>query len=258
MTDNATRYLNRGAWGHGLATVTTPDPNDDTDPVMLDVWYPHPVLGDETAAHAPVGFEAPTVLRHAVQCDPVRGVETEVIFTTSNLAEPPLDIADVYLRLHLLSNRLVRPGEVNLEGMEKLLPLVVWTDVGPCVPEGFEHTAYRIRMDQGHTVTVNGISQIPRMLDYVVPADIEVIDADAVRLGAHLAPGTAVRYGGQLEANSGTESGAIVTEHIPAGTIFSGPLTAGAATGSGILHDDGGSVQVASNLHDDGAAHAAG
>jgi len=210
-------YLDLTAWGHGLATITTPAPGSQVEPVLLDVWYPHPVLGDPGQTHPPVGFEAPSIITEAVRADPVRGVETFVVFTASNLNEPPVDVADVYLRLHLLSHRLVKPNTVNLDGMLDILPEVVWTDIGPCLPADFEDTQFRARTEQGKSITVHSVGQIPRMVDYVVPADVRISDPNKVKLGAHLAPGTTVAHNGVVDHNAGTQGRVRVEQHIGAG-----------------------------------------
>src|SRR5205823_11791503 len=107
-----------------------------------------------------------------------------------SLADPPVDAHDVYLRLHLLSGRLVRPHGLNLDGLFGLLANVVWTNHGPCPVDGFEAT--RLRLRSVGPVTVLGLDKFPRMVDYVLPSGVRIADADRVRLGAHLASGTTV------------------------------------------------------------------
>ena len=213
----ATDYLDLSAWGHGLATITTPAADSGQEPVVLDVWYPRPMLGDPGQTHPPVGFEAPSIITEAVRTDPVRGVETFVVFTASDLNQPPVDVADAYLRLHLLSHRLVKPNTVNLTGLMDILPEVVWTDIGPCLPADFEEVQFRARTGEGKSITVNSVGQIPRMVDYVVPTDIRISDPNKVKLGAHLAPGTTVAHSGTVEHNAGTDGRTRVETHIGVG-----------------------------------------
>ena len=210
-------YLDLTAWGHGLATITTPAPDSGVEPVILDVWYPRPMLGDPGQTHPPVGFEAPSIITEAVRQDPVRGVETFVVFTASDLSKPPVDVADAYLRLHLLSHRLVKPNSVNLDGMMEILPEVVWTDIGPCLSSDFEQVQFRARTSGENPITVNSVGQIPRMVDYVVPTDIRISDPNKVKLGAHLAPGTTVAHSGSVDHNAGTDGRTRVENHIVAG-----------------------------------------
>jgi 2,3,4,5-tetrahydropyridine-2-carboxylate N-succinyltransferase len=220
VTDANNGYLDLEAWGHGLATVTDPDDDSDIEPKVLDVWYPYPTLGDPGDSHPPVGFEAPAVITSAVRKDALRGVETMVIFTAANLSQPPVDVADVYLRLHLLSHRMVTPNSVNLEGMDELLPTVVWTEMGPCGLEGFDQVQFRFRTQEGKTLAVNSISQVPRMLDYVVPTEVKIANPHGVHLGAHLAPGTSVAHGAAVEHNAGTLAPGHVTNHISSGLVL--------------------------------------
>src|SRR5690606_23008566 len=126
----------------------------------------------------------------------------------SDLAAAPTDPSDAYLRLHLLSHRLVRPHEVNLDGVFSVLANVVWTNYGPCAVDGFEKVRTRLR---GHgPVQVFGVDKFPRMTDYVVPSGVRIADADRVRLGAHLAPGTTVMHEGFVNFNAGTLGASMV------------------------------------------------
>ena len=130
-------------------------------------------------------------------------MRTTVVRTRiASLATPPTDAAEVYLRLHLLSHRLFRPHEANLNGVFGLLANVVWTNNGPCPVAGFE-TA-RVRLRGRGPVTVYGVDKFPRMVDYVVPSGVRIADADRVRLGAHLAEGTTVMHEGFVNYNAGT------------------------------------------------------
>jgi len=160
-------YLDLEAWGHGLASIATPA-DHSKEPVVLDVWYPFPEVGDPGQTHPPVGFEAPEVITEAVRVDHARGVETMVLFTASRLSSPPEDVADAYLRLHLLAADLVPPGSVNLDGILDILPNVVWTDIGPCLPEDIEKTLANARAHKGHTVAIEAVSQVrPNLKKYI-------------------------------------------------------------------------------------------
>ena len=55
-----------------------------------------------------------------------------------DLDAPPAGTSDAYLRLHVLSHLLVRPNEVNLDGVFAHLPAVVWTNAGPVHPADFD------------------------------------------------------------------------------------------------------------------------
>jgi 2,3,4,5-tetrahydropyridine-2-carboxylate N-succinyltransferase len=217
------------AWGIGLATTTT-------DGTVLDVWYPRPMLG-------PARDADDTELRALAANDADRGVRQSVVRTVSDLGAPPVDAADAYLRLHLLSHRLVRPHGVDLSGIFGLLAVVVWTNHGPCSAEDFERT--RLRLRRRGRVEVYGIDKFPRMTDYVVPVGVRIADADRVRLGAHLAPGTVVMHEGFVNFNAGTLGRSMVEGRISAGVVVGdGSDIGGGASIMGTL--SGGGAEVVS------------
>ena len=193
------------ASGLGLATIAD-------DGSVLDVWYPSPTLD------GPADNADDTDLRALARTDADRGVRTSVVQTVSKLADPPSDTADVYLRLHLLSHRLVRPHEVDLTGIFGLLSTVAWTNYGPCPVDDFEQT--RLRLRRHGPVAVYGVDKFPRMTDYVVPPGVRIADADRVRLGAHLAPGTTVMHEGFVNFNAGTLGASMVEGRISAGVVI--------------------------------------
>jgi 2,3,4,5-tetrahydropyridine-2,6-dicarboxylate N-succinyltransferase len=199
-------FLTEGAHGAGLATVTS-------DGTVLDTWYPEPALG---AGPAP---EPPAALRALEGTDEARGVRTVTVRTgISSLADPPADAQDVYLRLHLLSHRLVRPHTVNLDGQFGLLANVVWTNHGPCAVPGFE--LVRAALRSRGPVAVHSVDKFPRMVDYVLPPGIRIGDADRVRLGAHLAEGTTVMHEGFVNFNAGTLGHSMVEGRVSAGVVL--------------------------------------
>ncbi|MFI9485451.1 2,3,4,5-tetrahydropyridine-2,6-dicarboxylate N-succinyltransferase [Promicromonospora sp. NPDC052451] len=219
------------AWGFGLATIAD-------DGTTLDTWYPAPALGD-----APADATPPESLTALTGSDELRRVRLEVVTTSIDLADPPKDAADAYLRLHLLSARLVRPHGLNLDGIFGVLTNVVWTSAGPCAVEGFEET--RVRLRARGLVTVYGVDKFPRMVDYVLPSGIRIADADRVRLGAHLAPGTTVMHEGFVNYNAGTLGASMVEGRISAGvTVGDGSDVGGGASIMGTL--SGGGKEVVS------------
>lgn len=137
--------------------------------------------------------------------------------TVIDVDEAPADAADVYLRLHLLSHRLVRPHTINLDGVFGALANVVWTSAGPCSPHNFEVTRARLR--RRGTVTIQSVDKFPRMVDYVLPSGVRIADADRVRLGAHLAEGTTVMHEGFVNFNAGTLGTSMVEGRISAGVV---------------------------------------
>jgi 2,3,4,5-tetrahydropyridine-2,6-dicarboxylate N-succinyltransferase len=229
----STEFRTEPASGTGLATVTVP--TDGTSGVVLDVWYPAPALGtdapDTTADLAPLAG-----------ADEARGVERRIVRTEiASLADKPVDAADVYLRLHLLSGRHVKPHEVSLEGQFGLLANVAWTNHGPCAVAGFELT--RAKLQKKGAVTVFGVDKFPRMVDYVLPAGVRIADADRVRLGAHLAEGTTVMHEGFVNFNAGTLGSSMVEGRISAGVVVgNGSDVGGGASIMGTL--SGGGTEV--------------
>ncbi|MGJ0120537.1 2,3,4,5-tetrahydropyridine-2,6-dicarboxylate N-succinyltransferase [Williamsia sp. MIQD14] len=227
------------AAGTGIATIT------DSGQV-LDTWFPAPELGaggeSGTVTHS--GDDIPAEFRGLVGADEARGVRTVAVTTTiADLSQAPSDAHDVYLRLHLLSHRLVAPHGLNLDGQFGLLANVVWTNHGPCAVEGFELTRARLRA-RG-PVAVNSIDKFPRMVDYVVPSGVRIGDADRVRLGAHLASGTTVMHEGFVNFNAGTLGNSMVEGRISAGVVVGdGSDVGGGASIMGTL--SGGGTQVIS------------
>ncbi|HEY3438159.1 MAG TPA: 2,3,4,5-tetrahydropyridine-2,6-dicarboxylate N-succinyltransferase [Actinotalea sp.] len=236
----------RTAWGHGLATVTLAG-------TVLDVWYPRPALGDAPQDDAVQGDavqgdgaqdDGSAALRSDLEAlaghDEARAVRSVVVTTEVDLDAPPTSTADAYLRLHLLSHRLVPPHGQNLDGIFAVLPNVVWTDRGPCEVEGFEQTRLRLRAAHGALPTVLGIDKFPRMVDYVVPSGVRIADADRVRLGAHLAEGTTVMHEGFVNFNAGTLGVSMVEGRISAGVVVGdGSDVGGGASIMGTLSGGG-------------------
>ncbi len=228
MSDAATQTSSTGAYAWGLATITE-------DGTVLDVWYPAPALGKSPSVNV-----EPEAIVAATRKDAIRGVETVAVFTEiADLSAAPTDAYDAYLRLHLLSHRLVKPHGQNLDGIFGLLTNVVWTTIGPCAVEGFEDVRARARA-AGLTVSVTSIDKFPRMTDYVVPSGIRIGDADRVRLGAHLAEGTTVMHEGFVNFNAGTLGNAMVEGRISAGVVVgNGSDVGGGASIMGTLSGGG-------------------
>jgi 2,3,4,5-tetrahydropyridine-2-carboxylate N-succinyltransferase len=206
----------------------------------LDVWYPSPQLGGPPPEAAGV----PAELEKLAAEDDSRQVRTVVVRTEVDLGQPPADTADAYLRLQLLSHRLVRPHGLNLDGIFGVLPNVAWTSAGPCAAEGLEDTRLRLRL-AGHRLEVFGVDRFPRMTDYVVPSGVRIADADRVRLGAYLSPGTTVMHEGFVNFNAGTMGASMVEGRISAGVVVGdGSDIGGGASIMGTL--SGGGKEVVS------------
>jgi 2,3,4,5-tetrahydropyridine-2,6-dicarboxylate N-succinyltransferase len=222
----------RTASGLGLATVAA-------DGTVLDVWYPAPQLGAEDLDAT---AELEGHLAAARQQDADRGTQQQVLRATIDLDAAPADAADAWLRLHLLSHRLVKPNSINLDGVFGVLANVVWTNFGPCLPAGFETT--RLKLRARGPVQVYGVDKFPRMTDYVVPSGVRIGDADRVRLGAHLSEGTTVMHEGFVNFNAGTLGASMVEGRISAGVVVGdGSDVGGGASIMGTL-SGGGSQRI--------------
>ncbi|MGK5627357.1 2,3,4,5-tetrahydropyridine-2,6-dicarboxylate N-succinyltransferase [Streptomyces sp. URMC 123] len=234
-----------GAAAAGLATIAA-------DGTVLDTWFPAPEL---VAEAGPAGTERLSAERaaellgenapRALGPDPRRGVEVVAVRTViASLDDKPLDAHDTYLRLHLLSHRLVKPHGQNLDGIFGLLANVAWTNLGPVAPDEVEKVRLAARAE-GLNLTVTSIDKFPRMTDYVAPSGVRIGDADRVRLGAHLAAGTTVMHEGFVNFNAGTLGTSMVEGRISAGVVVGdGSDIGGGASIMGTL--SGGGKQVVS------------
>ncbi len=229
MTDAST--FARPAFAVGLATIVR------SSGAILDTLYPAPTIDPQEAqdlgaragltstgtvrlAHAKASDLGGGSFAGAAGADDPRGVDVVPVATLiEDLDAIPTDAHDAYLRLHLLSHRLVRPHELNLDGIFGILQNVVWTNQGPCAVDGFEQTRLALRA-AGRPVNVTSIDKFPRMTDYVVPSGVRIADADRVRLGAHLASGTTVMHEGFVNFNAGTLGASMVEGRISAGVVI--------------------------------------
>jgi 2,3,4,5-tetrahydropyridine-2,6-dicarboxylate N-succinyltransferase len=228
----------RAAWGYGLATLTERG-------AVLDTWFPDPRIGEPPPDAGPHAI--PADLAALEGSDPHRRVRQSVLRTVIDLDAAPADPPDVYLRLHLLSHRLVRPHGLNLDGVFRILQNVAWTNHGPCPAEGFEGIRLRLRASGVHCgrVEVFGVDKFPRMTDYVVPGGVRIADADRVRLGAHLSEGTTVMHEGFVNYNAGTLGTSMIEGRISAGVVVGdGSDVGGGASIMGTL--SGGGTEVIS------------
>jgi len=195
------------ASGIGLANISKTG-------TVLDVWFPQPQLRSLNSS------ENHQVQKELLQLegeDVDRQVDRKVIELEIDIDKAPTSTADVYLRLHLLSHRLVKPHGQSLEGIFGLLPNVIWTSSGPCLNENFEQT--RVRLMKRGALTVFGVDKFPRMVDYVIPSGVRIADGDRVRLGAYLSSGTTVMHEGFVNFNAGTLGASMVEGRISAGVV---------------------------------------
>lgn len=213
----------RKAYGSGVATIAS---NGD----LLDCWYLDVSLSSITNK---------SDRSENLKADPVRGVTKREVDLEIDMDVAPQDAADAYLRLHLLSHRLVKPHVVNLDGVFGLLTNVAWTSAGPCSLVDFEKTRAKLRATHGH-ITVFSIDKFPRMVDYVIPEGVRIADADRVRLGAYLSSGTTIMHEGFVNFNAGTLGKSMVEGRISAGVVVGdGSDVGGGASIMGTLSGGG-------------------
>src|SRR3954449_1885614 len=201
------------ASGVGVATIAA-------DGTVLDTWFPLPELaGDGPSGTVRLSVaEGPPELAELAGRDEDRDVDIVAVRTViASLDDKPAETYDAYLRLHLLSHRLIQPHGASVDGIFGVLANVVWTNFGPCAVDGFE--IVRARLRRRGAVAVYGIDKFPRMVDYVAPTGVRIADADRVRLGAHLASGTTVMHEGFVNYNAGTLGTSMVEGRISAGVV---------------------------------------
>ena len=195
------------AWGHGLATKSTSGQ-------VLDVWFPEVSLGE--APKSDLQWFPPKDLELAAQPDELREVVREVVRVEAELSQPVASTEDAYLRLHLISMLKVQPNSVNLDGLIPNLPILAFTNFGPMLPE----VMHRKRLElKAEGVEVHSLDKFPRLVDYVLPEKVRIADANRVRLGAHLAPGTTVMHEGFVNFNAGTLGSSMVEGRISQGVV---------------------------------------
>ena len=192
------------AYGHGLVSISKSG-------AILDAYFKSLGLGK-------LSETAPPSLDHLAQNDELRSVRRELISIEIDLNSAPKDVPDAYLRLHLLSHRFIKPHGAVLDGIFGILNNVVWTSCGPCSLDDFENVRDLLRNKYG-SLTIFSVDKFPRMVDYVIPEGVRIADADRVRLGAHLAPGTTVMHEGFVNFNAGTLGASMVEGRISAGVV---------------------------------------
>ncbi len=195
------------AWGQGIATVAD-------NATVLDAWFPAPHLGALPAHIDPRAV--PTEFTEFLGSDEQRAVRRDFVTVESDLTSPPTSTVDAYLRLHLLSHRLAKPNTINLDGIFTLLPAVVWTNAGPIHPDDASRLRARL---QRAGIVAHSIDKFPRLVDYVIPSGVRIADANRVRLGAYLSPGTTVMHEGFVNFNAGTLGASMVEGRVSQGVV---------------------------------------
>jgi 2,3,4,5-tetrahydropyridine-2-carboxylate N-succinyltransferase len=230
----------------------------------LEVYYPRPLL---QPAHALASRIAEAVnhtggnvaldvdvdmLMHLVSAAESAGDDTlanlvrqlatstrPMVLTLLETDSEPASTPEAYLKLHLLSHRLVKPHGVNLKGIFPLLPNVAWTSAGAIDLEELPARQLAARL-AGEQLTVHSVDKFPRMTDYVVPAGTRIADASRIRLGAYVGEGTTVMHEGFINFNAGTAGTSMVEGRISAGVfVGKGSDIGGGASTMGTLSGGG-------------------
>ena len=203
--------MTRMAWGAGLTTVAA-------DGTVLDAWFRWFGWGEYGDDEMMREHAIDEQLGMRDDRDELRNVTIRPIRLSIDVDEAPASVADGYLRLHLLSERLAAPHTLNLDGIFGALTNVAWTSLGPVAIDELDSTRMRVRK-AGQTLRVHGVDRFPAMLDYVVPSGVRIADGTRVRLGAHLAEGTVVMHEGFCNFNAGTLGTSMVEGRISAGVV---------------------------------------
>lgn len=160
-----------------------------------------------------------------------------VVALDSNSA--PASVGEVYLKLHLLSHRLVKPHGTVLDGMFGILPNVAWTNKGAIDLNELAAAQLNARIN-GEVLSVNCVDKFPKMTDYVVPKGVRVADTSRVRLGAYLGEGTTIMHEGFVNFNAGTEGPGMIEGRISAGVyVGAGSDLGGGCSTMGTLSGGG-------------------
>jgi len=205
----------------------------------LDTYYPTPITGaiseDLVNAIQKVGYKEgnQTIELNKEQLTTLASIDHEFTELAHHLSTsdqpcalvliandaPASTVPEAYLKLHILSHRLVKPHGTDLTGIFGLLPNVAWTNVGPIDLDELQDRQLSARLN-GHIVEVNSVDKFPRMSDYIIPSGVRVADTSRVRLGAYLGEGTTIMHEGFVNFNAGTEGPGMVEGRISAGVLI--------------------------------------
>lgn len=150
----------------------------------------------------------------------------------------PIGLPEIYLKLHLLSHRLVKPHEINLNGIIDHLPVVAWTNQGAIDVNDFAEQQLQARLEN-RLIQVFSVDRLPPMTHYVVPSDVSIADTARVYLGAYLGKGTVVMQEGFIDFNAGCEENCTIMGSLSTGFLLgkNSNLAVGSATISRALKE---------------------
>ncbi len=202
---------------------------------ILDVYYPTPlanISGGLASALAGISGEIDAAATRSLATDlkaaghaslaavagKLANVDKAIVAASLACNAPPASVGDAYLKLHLLSHRLVKPHGTDLSGIFALLPNVAWTDEGAVDLDELPERQFTARLS-GKVLEVSSVDKFPKMTNYVVPAGVRIAHSARVRLGAYLGAGTTVMHEGFINFNAGTEGPGMVEGRISAGVM---------------------------------------
>lgn len=204
----------------------------------LEVFYPRPLLQPSAGAAAPLlergdgtildeqallelarEYRAAGEQDHAALAERMATSERPCVATVLGSDSAPSSVPEAYLKLHLLSHRLVKPHGTNLEGVFGVLPNVAWTNRGAIDIAELPERQLDARL-HGELLEVNCIDKFPKMTDYVVPAGVRIADTARVRLGAYVGEGTTVMHEGFINFNAGAIGPGMIEGRVSAGVTI--------------------------------------
>ena len=159
----------------------------------------------------------------------------EINWSHKDLDREIESVSDAYLKLYLLSNKLVLPNSINLDGLFSNLPNIVWTNQGPISIEEIENKLNESKMNK-NDLYIRSMDKFPCLTDYIIPKNVRIADARRVRLGAYLSEGTTIMHEGFVNFNAGTLGPAMIEGRISAGvTVGKNSDIGGGASTMGTL-----------------------
>ena len=180
--------------------------NKSSEGEILDVFYPY------------IEFHGKNINN---ELQNLEGKDKELIkveWTQADLAKPIENVQEAYLKLHLLSYKLVLPNSINLEGLFNCLPNVAWTNKGPIAIDEIDLKLQKSKYGN-NDIFIRSVDKIPCLTDYIIPKNVRIADASRVRLGAYLSEGTTIMHEGFVNFNAGTLGKAMIEGRISAGVV---------------------------------------
>jgi 2,3,4,5-tetrahydropyridine-2-carboxylate N-succinyltransferase len=242
-----------GAFAFGLGVGTHNDKGD-----WLEIFFPQPLLNpsqalstalDDCDNDRALSRDELTAMQAALAAAGERTLAElagqllesgrPVVAVLLKDDKPPGNVPEAYLKLHLLSHRLVKPHGTNLEGLFGALPNVAWTSEGAIDLDELPGRQLAARL-RGEVLEVSCVDKFPKMTNYVVPGGVRIAHTARVRLGAYLGEGTTIMHEGFVNFNAGTEGPGMIEGRISAGVMVgSGSDLGGGCSTIGTLSGGG-------------------